>query len=89
MHSCNLLTDAVQVDLRFNAYFGDYLWVPMPEDSSISVVKSGLCAAGRQGFNHPKLRITILRRTSCIFPSFIDKLNPRRDHVSCDLFSSS
>ena len=46
MYSCNLFADAVKVDLQFNAYFREHFWVSMPEHSSISAVKGGLCAAG-------------------------------------------
>ena len=45
MYSCNLFADTVKVDLRFNAYFREHFWVSMLEHSSISAVKSGLCAA--------------------------------------------
>ena len=78
MYSCNLLADTRQVDLRFNAYFGEYFWVieATGRNSSISVVKSGLCAAGRQALNHPRLRIITLLRTSCIFSSFITNSIP-------------
>jgi hypothetical protein len=38
------------------------------QKTQASPVKSVLFAAGRQRFNHPRLRITILLRTSCIFP---------------------
>jgi hypothetical protein len=76
MYSCNLLADAGQVDLRFNAYFSEYFWVTDSRNSSISVVKSISFAARRQGFNHPRIKITILLRTSCIFPSFIHSQPP-------------
>ena len=59
------------------------------ESSSISIVKSVLCAAGRTGINlnYLWLRITLVLRTSCVFPSFIHKLNPRHDDVSSALSS--
>ena len=60
MCSCNLVSDVGQVDLRFEAYFGEYFleyfsryfswnfclyFLPMPGNSSISVVKSGFFGA--------------------------------------------
>ena len=59
-YSCNLVADAVQVDLRFDAYFREYFQVPMPE--KLKHLRSQKVVYARQDdreldVTHPRLRI--------------------------------